>query len=157
MLFGILLVLLATLLNVALLLVPLWVLSLLAWWVVDLLQKLHWMGRPGAYAVYLGLFWFETVMAACLQMILWGLAPHTEPVRWTLAVSAFGTGRAALLLWRYKHATSQAQRRFHSWAAALSCIALTSLCLAAFLNSHVHAFLATLPVRLLRFLLGAEA
>lgn len=154
MLYGLILVLFAAVLNVAILLFPLWLLSIAAWWLVDLLQKLHWMGRPGAYTVYLLLFWFETIMVTCFQMIMWGLASHAEPGRWTLAVAAFGCGRAAILLYRYKHATSTAQRRFQSWTAAMSCIALATLCFAAFSNTHVHAFLAVLPVYVFQFLLG---
>lgn len=154
MLLGIAFILLAAVLNVVLLIIPLWPLSALTRWLVDLMQKLHWMGRPGAAIVYLAFFVFEIVMAACLQTILWGLAPHAEPRRWTLAVAAFAVGKATLLIFEYKKATSQAHRRIASWFAAASSAGFAILCFLAFVNTSVHAFLASLPIYVFHFIVG---
>ena len=154
MILGIALILLAAWLNAIVLLIPLIPFSMFTWWAVDLCQKLHWMRRSGAVLAGLGLILFGLLLAACFQMWIWGLAPHAEPGRWTMAVAAYALGQAVVLVGTYKSATSQMTRRFASWKAAFESSAFAFLFLLAFLIPSIHAFLAVFPVRLIRFIVG---
>lgn len=154
MVVGVLLIILAAVLNMALLSLPVALFDWVRGWCVDFAQKVHWLGRRGAYLSMLWFGVFEVLLIACLQMIIWGLAPHTEPRRWTLAVFTYSLARAADLIFVYKAATSQAERRQSSWLAALSCFAFSALMFAAFAAAPVHMFLAELPVHILHFIIG---
>lgn len=154
MILGLMMILLAGVLNVLLLAVPMWPIQLVTWWTVDLMQKIHWIARPGAALAYLLLVVFGLMLAACIQLVVWGLAPGVEPARWTLAVAAFGVGEACILMYGYKGARSQFMRRFRSWTSAVRVCGFSLLCLGAYSSVAIHGLLATLPGRVLHFFVG---
>jgi hypothetical protein len=154
MILGLIIILLAGILNVLLLAVPLLPLNMSMWWAIDLMQKLHWIAWRGALMIVTVYFVFAILMAACIQLWVWGLAPRAEPARWILAVSAFGVGEACLLIQSYKTDTSQWMRRFGSWLSAARVCGFSLLCLAAYTSVTIHGALATLPGRVLHFVVG---
>ena len=76
MVLGLVIILLACVLNVMLLASPLVLLVWFAAWATDLMMKLHWIGPRGADVVYLAILVFTILMAACIQLWVWGLAPR---------------------------------------------------------------------------------
>ena len=154
MVLGVVIILLACVLNVMLLAIPLVLLVWFADWATDLMKKLHWIGPRGADVVYLAILVFTILMAACIQLWVWGLAPRAEPGRWILAVSAFAIGEACLVFVGYKWDTSQHHRRFRSWISASRVCGFTFVCLLAYTSVTLHGVLAALPGRVLHFVVG---
>ncbi|MBK9187726.1 MAG: hypothetical protein IPM33_02105 [Phycisphaerales bacterium] len=154
MVFGILVILLACLINTCLVLLPGLVSFLLALLVQSFLHKVKMRSDSLDAIVFTTLAALATPFAAALQLLLWGLHFGEDAWRWSMAGVAYVLGAGVVLIILLFNSQNPFER---AWAARRFMLGVILVCATLGLansNQDVYEFVSIVPFALAKFLFG---
>jgi len=154
MVFGILVILLACLINTCLVLLPGFVSLILAEIVKAFLHKVKMRSDGLDAIVFAILSALATPFAATLQVYLWGLRFGEDAWRWSLAGVAYVLGAAVVLIILLFNSENRFDR---AWAARRFMLGVILVCATlgfANSNSNVYEYVKLAPSAVAKFVFG---
>lgn len=154
MVLGILIILLACLINAFIVILPGIGAAIVAAVLIAFLQKIKL--QSDLFEQCLGTFCLiaSVPFAACLQLLIWELKPETDTWRWSAAGVSYFAGTAVMLVIAVFNSESPWDRAWSARRFMISVVLMTTTLGASFLHQGTYDFFRAVPGAVSKFLVG---